>query len=500
MASQKRSSSGDKKEGLLEAVVGILLTILVLGGYIWFVASQKIVYYSAPGLRWMGAPWAFFNEERWAAINEGFVFFRNSPRQVPLTSYVGYANACLKPLAILLCAAALGYLVYRIFSKNSAGNLRRRLDPMQAAYEIAKTFPAIMPVLHLGPDLVADKLPLWRRQTFPEDIWTKEKVGGRTLAAGNKLSWDRTTTYFRGGEVKDGPHQKRNGRRWSRMLGFLVVDLVADIGNQEKICFPDRFSPQGKVLFALLCAYAFGGREGKEDYKKAADAINQSALGQKNGLPNLTVAQWLYNKYRMDKTARMLFRVHHWEYTYLTMLFRKAKINGKTTHTDFIWLKPMDRILFYVLNTEGRQTPHAEASAAFSQLDYEYKAARNERLPLRLRSDGTIEANIVVHTSVEGLNLEFVRYLNGTDENDDWWQKIGVWDASQRIAAEQESLKEAMAEIKASKSNFSKLPVQPDTEADLAVREKIKAEDAEATQKGAAALAGALAGSDFDLV
>jgi len=68
---------------------------------------------------------------------------------------------------------------------------------------------------------------------------------------------------------------------------------------------------------------------GKKDYEKAAAQLNRSCAGQKNGLPNLSVAQWIYDKYKKNDKARKLFGVHHWEYTYLFALFAIAKKNGK---------------------------------------------------------------------------------------------------------------------------------------------------------------------------
>ena len=96
----------------------------------------------------------------------------------------------------------------------------------------------------------------------------------------------------------------------------------------------------------------------------------------------------------------MLFQVHHWEYTYLFAIFIKAKRNGKATHTDFIWLKPLDRVLFYALNTVGRAVPHTEAGSVFALVDYETKCARYERLPLRMRPDGDLEHNICIYTAL----------------------------------------------------------------------------------------------------
>lgn len=439
MAGQKHKDP-NKKEGFLTFVGAVLLISFVLTTFIWFLASHKIVYYSAPVLRWAGVPWAFWAPETWSRINEAFVFYRQHPADVGLLNFVAFANDTLRPLSSILCIVLAALVVKRLFPSAGGQAMRRELSPMQLANEISKVFPAIVPVLHLGADLVADRLPLWRRQTFPEDVWQSERVGGKPLSDGKRLFLDRVEAYFRGGEFAGGPHQMRNGRRWSRMLGFLVVDLLADSHRHEGICFPDRFSSQGKVLFALLAAHAFGGREGKNDYQKAADALNRSCAGAKNGLPNLKVAQWLYDKYRNHVEARRMFQVHHWEHTYLYTLFGKAKLTGKVTHTEFLWLKPLDRILFYSLNTVGRATPHTEAAAVFAQVDFEIKCARSNRLPVVMRSDGVYEAVIVSITAMEGFQEAFDRYLAGTGDDDEWWKELRTWGSAKVIADKADAL------------------------------------------------------------
>lgn len=424
----------DKKKGddLLINAGAFSAMLIVILGFVWLLGGHQIVYYSTPVLRWLGVPWAVFNPERWSAINEAYVVFRNYPAKIGLINYIAFVNACLLPLAILWAAVGAGLLIRRF--THASASYRRQLKPDQVATEISKTFTNIIPVLHLGPDLVKDKLPLWRRQTFPEDVWTQEKFGNKPLAVGARLFEDRVEGYFRGGEAPGGAPQLRGGRRFSRMLGYLVVNLVEDTKNQDRICFPDRMSSQGKVLYALLAAHAFGGREGKLDYQKAVDQLNRSCAGQANGLPRLTVAQWIYQKYRMNATARKLFGVHHWEYTYLSALFRLAKLTGKTTHTDWIWLKPLDRIMFYVLNTVGRATPPVEAAAAFAQLNYEIQCARSKRLPLTLDNEGKLTANICVSTAVEALSTEFIRYQAAHDDDELWWKDIKPFGAATAAA------------------------------------------------------------------
>jgi hypothetical protein len=500
MATRGGSSGagGQKGDGFMEALAAVTGLLVFVSWFVWFIGSQKIVYNATPVLRWMGVPWAFISESKWTGINEAYVYFRNAPRSIPFSNFAAFANACLTPLAYIFCASVVILLAMRFLSQKGAAEHRRSFSPMQAAREISKVFPAIVPVLHLGPDLVADKLALWRRQTFPEDVWMNEKILGRPLSVGSDLYAPRVETYFRGGEVKDGPHQLRDGRRWSKMLGYLVVDLMADAKKQDTICFPDRFSSAGKVLFGILCAHAFGGSQGKKDHRKACEELNRSCAGQSNGLPNLTVAQWIYTKYRTNPDAKALFAVHHWEFTYLYALFIKAKRNGKATHTDFIWLKPLDRIMFYALNTVGRAAPPVEATSAFAIHDYENKCAIHKRLPLRMRKDGDLEANICIQVAVEGLTTEFNRYLASTADNDDWWKNLGTWGAAEKMAAQQAAMKAEMDEIRAAQRTTNMIPAEEDTVTvyDTAMSAKRKEEDQQQAAKVAVSLSGAGAGGD----
>jgi hypothetical protein len=217
-------------------------------------------------------------------------------------------------------------------------------------------------------------------------------------------------------------------------LGYLVVDLIADAGKENATNFTDRFTPQAKVIYALLCAYAFGGAEGKSDYRKLSDALNRSCVGHPNGLPNLSLAQAMYSKYRNNGSAKKLFSVHHWENTYLFQLFLIAKRNGKATHTDFIWLKPQDRILFYTLNTVGRKTPPVEAAAAFAMNDFEQQCAKLELLPLRMNKLlNRLEASICVVAAVDAFTDEFAHHQISTDDNDNWWLNLKTWSAAKSM-------------------------------------------------------------------
>jgi hypothetical protein len=135
--------------------------------------------------------------------------------------------------------------------------------------------------------------------------------------------------------------------------------------------------------------------------------------------------------------------VHHWEYTYLFELFVQAKRRGKIPDSEFRWLKPADRVLWYVLNTVGRFTPHTDSAAAFNMHAFERRCARRKRWPVRMNGrTGRLEHSIFVKGAVGveadgsthgGLVMEFERWMSGTDENDDeWWKETSqsLWKSS----------------------------------------------------------------------
>lgn len=430
--SSRPSGEGKKEDVFTVALVmaGLLLALVVL---IWLGGSTKIVTFWTQKLYTVGRLWLLLPGDLGVArTNELFVTataFVAAPMRVGLMEWAGFINKALAPLAILLALAQGAWLAV-IMTKRSA-NVRRVFKPQHLAEQLSLVFTGIAPVLHLRKAIAKDKEPYWRRQLAPHELLLSGKVDGKPLVADGKVVEERVRDYFMGIEkvrTSDGLLPTMvGGRLISRTIGRQVVLLPGDIGRKG-LCFPDRFSSTGKVIYALLCAHAFGGDEGKQDYAKARDQLNNSARGAPHGFANLTVAQWLYDKYRMNPSAAKLFAVHHWEYSYLYALAVAAKRQGKCGHWEFMWCKPMNRWLFYVMNNVGRMTPHTEAAAAFCQYVFERRAALRQRLPLQRDASGIFQPVIFVEKAVKGLSVEWDRWKEGVEEDDEWWLASDPWE------------------------------------------------------------------------
>ena len=423
MASGHKS---DKKEGGFELIMLALGVPLIIFGLMWLLTSHRIVAGSTPLAYKLGKMWLLLpgGEAKVKLLADGGRLFLSDPKKVELGDWVMYINISMQPLAVILAVVMILITIPLAF-KSGRTKLFRRFTPTELMKEMSRVFSGIVPVMHLRMKLVKDQLPLWRRQTFPYEFLQKEKTRqGKPMLIDGQVD-EKALEERLIGLV---PGKLIEGRMVSTTLGRQIVNLVDDRGRLGKICLPDRMSDVGKVIYALFTAHAFGGSEGVKDYNKAIDQLNYSCVGEPNGMANLTVAQWLYTKYRTNAKAQQLFSVHHWEYTYLCELLRQAKRQGKCGHTSILWLKPMNRVLFYAINQVGRWVPHAESSAVFAQAAAEQMASKNGLVMLSCdEKTGRWMHTVLVRCAIEGFQLEWQRYADGTDESDDWWANERQW-------------------------------------------------------------------------
>lgn len=438
MASKSRGMGDGKPEDGMTAAGVIMGSMFVIFLLIWFTNQVRIVNFWAPKFAYLSQTWLWLPGESGKSsfyeVVASAKTFLQSPKDVSIFSWIAFINKAIFLPVTFFGVALIGYLIKLMFREEDP--VKRGFKPQQLAQHLSHVFTGVAPVLHLRKALAQDKEPLWRRQLFPHEVLLNVKVNDKPIVVDEEMSIPRATEYFMGIVKEKVPRSEQypeglkpkllgKGRLISTMLGRQVVHLLQDKG--ENICFPERFTNAGKVIYALLCAHAFGGEEGKADYAKARDQLNNSARGAAHGMANLAVAQWIFDKYKNNQTARKLFAVHHWEYTYLFELLVQAKRQGKCGHWEFMWLKPTNRILFYVMNTVGRFTPHTESAAAFTQYVYERRVLKMGRLPLMEMPDGSLQHVIYVDKAVKGLGMEWERWRDGEDDDHLWWTDDKVW-------------------------------------------------------------------------
>jgi hypothetical protein len=433
----------EKKGTMLEIGMAAFAAVGSIGLLIWLTASNKIVWYSLKPMLAVGSMWKWipsdFTYGQWNQVVMSASKFARDVSDVSFIDWVFFVNTAATPLTLLVALAYVLALPILLLRKKSS--IFRRFTPDQLLEHTVRVFSGVAPVLKIRTKIVNNELPEWRIQVSPEEVFLGN-VNGRPMVTKDGFDSSVAQEYF----VAVHRTKTIEGRMISGMLGRQIVDLPRDHKRSKSICFPDRLSNEGKAVFALWAAVAFGGEDGKKEYAEYCKRLNLSAYGSPKGLANLTVIQPLYNKYRVNKSAANLFAIHHWENTFLFALLEIAQRRGRYTTAEVLWLRPTNRVMFFALNSCGAKSPHVEAAATFNQLSYERGCYQYKRLPIYRDEEGRWMHVIYVARAVQGLKEEYEHWSISTEGTDEWWIKKDAWkgqDAAMASVLQEYSAKSA---------------------------------------------------------
>ena len=138
-------------------------------------------------------------------------------------------------------------------------------------------------------------------------------------------------------------------------------------------------SPCRRALAAALLAYAEGD---KKACLAILDAISTSYLEDKGqpSCPLLTSRgfvnklNWKKHKKRLSESC--LTRHSAYELPWFMALLNRARQKGVLAASQFLWLRPLDRPLWYALNQCGGRVAWAEGFAAWAHYQAEEKAGK----------------------------------------------------------------------------------------------------------------------------
>lgn len=137
-------------------------------------------------------------------------------------------------------------------------------------------------------------------------------------------------------------------------------------------------SPQAKFIFAAcLCRIERDGATGKKLLDQAALSFDSS----KNTV-DLSGADAIIKKHQGSKVVQKIVNKHAYVMTVMCSMLEAARLDGVFPTSDFLWLKPYDRKLWYVLNCVGRQTPYPEVAGIYAHWYAERELRRRCMVPI----------------------------------------------------------------------------------------------------------------------
>lgn len=140
-----------------------------------------------------------------------------------------------------------------------------------------------------------------------------------------------------------------------------------------------------RALFAVFAARI------NADSKSAADILARLAASSTGSSLDLSGVDALLKKHENTKLVQKVVQSHAYVTTVMAAMLAAARDDGVQASADFLWLKPVDRRLWYTLNTVGRQTPFIEVGGIFAHWIAEREAGRKLLVPMVEEATNAVE-------------------------------------------------------------------------------------------------------------
>ncbi len=287
------------------------------------------------------------------------------PNQLNFQDVVSIGQAVGNYLRIPLVAILMVLSVVVFFA--STTRVFKRIYSMKELAELEKVnWPQIMPVMKV--DLV--------KMDIDKGPWAMALTPMQFCKRYNLLQ-----------EYRRSPQEGMSHREWSKVL----VSLKRGEANklfaiQLGSLWPgvDRLQPHAKAIFAALAARINGETKAAYDLFESINRSSATKLDFKG-------TDELIHKHANTKLVKQVVETHAYLFTVMAEMLRAARSDGVQATADFLWLKPIDRRLWYVLNTVGRQTPFAEVAGPYAHWIAENQIGRRLLLPMVEEATNALE-------------------------------------------------------------------------------------------------------------
>ncbi len=251
--------------------------------------------------------------------------------------------------------AILILLAFFLYQKDISHKFCKIYSMKTLSQQEQENWPAISPVIN--QDLVAQDIDAgpWAMALNPMDFAKKYH-----LLKQNDLLLDSNTP---GQEMTASIKKAEAKRIFTMQLG----PLWRGFSNCQ---------PHVSALAAIFLARM------NRDRNAAKEISNSLSVSFSKGKIDYSAAYPVLTKYQNTPEAVELEQMHAYVYTLMASLIEKARQDGVVPSAEFLWLKPIDRRLWYMLNCVGRQTPFAEISGAFAHWKAEKVMGRRSLTPM----------------------------------------------------------------------------------------------------------------------
>lgn len=364
---QGGGGQGDNSAGILWGIAAIFATI----GVVWYVFKSALVsfyitikIYELDLLSYLGN--LFHHPYYFESVRQGLMSARMQAGTITFNDLVSMGSSVgvwlrLPFVVMLLVLAVIVYV------GNTTRVYKRTYNMKDFAKLESKNWPQITPILNL--DLIKadiDSGP-WAMALTPMQFCKRyrllEEVRPQRREGMSRKDWDKVEVVLKRGEAN---------KIFSMQLGPLWAGA-------------NKLPPHARALFAVFAARI------NADSQAAMKLLGQIAASSLHKELNFAGADDLLKKHENTKLVQAVVQSHAYVNTVMAAMLLAARDDGVQASSDFLWLKPRDRRLWYTLNTVGRQTPFIEVAGIFAHWVAEREAGRKLMVPMVEEATNAVE-------------------------------------------------------------------------------------------------------------
>ncbi|KTD75541.1 type IVB secretion system coupling complex protein DotM/IcmP [Legionella waltersii] len=349
MAQQQQQSGSDNSMAPIWIMVLLFITAYIL----WAAGHAYIVKFVFTINIWQAKLVNLFINNQGLA-NQIYLMQTLDPNVVSWEQMVDLAgdvgNYMRYPVVLIL-----GVMAIILYNSNIKLKYRRAHDMKTLRAQEQFNWPAIMPIVK--EDLVSQDVNQgpWAMAQTPMEFARKNKLLRKDDALlDNPLPGEEMTAGIRKGDAK---------RVFTLQLGPYWDGF-------------ERCPPQAYALAAVFIARINRDRDSANHILSVLDKTFV------DGKPDFSVARPVLKKYQNSEIVQEIVSKHAYMLTVLASLLEGARDDGVVPSAEFLWLKPIDRRLWYMLNCVGRQTPYSEVAGPFAHWKAEKSLGRRSLVPM----------------------------------------------------------------------------------------------------------------------
>lgn len=349
MAQQQQQSGSDNSFAAIWIIVLLFLTSYI----VWRYGHAQIVQVVFQINIWQAKLVNFFLNNK--ALADQIVLMQTiNPASVDFEQLWSMTRAVgdfmRYPVVVILVILAI-----ILYTSNITLKFRKAHDMKSLRKQEQYNWPAIMPVIK--EDLVSQDLNKgpWAMALSPFEFAKKYQLLRKDdVLLDNQIPGQEMTAGIRRGDAK---------RVFTMQLGPYWDGF-------------ERCSPPTFALAAVFIARINRDREAANTILQTLDKT--FVLGK----PDYSVAKSVMKKYYNTEIVQDIVAKHAYVFTVMASLLEAARDDGVVPSAEFLWLKVVDRRLWYMLNCVGRQTPYSEIAGPFAHWRAEKEMGHRSLVPM----------------------------------------------------------------------------------------------------------------------